>query len=258
MRGNVDVCGCFPTGRHYPGIAGRVSHAVEQVVGLSADFDPDTRWAEARIAVIDFETTGLSSENDRILEIGVACFAGGQLTALENWLVNPGIPIPEDARKVHNISDEEIAGAPPFDKLLGKLREVLRGHLPVAYNAAFDRGFLQAELARAAAAASPKSAAVSGELPPAFVPDVVWIDPLVWVRELHKDERSKKLGDVCARLGIPLDNAHRAASDAEASGRVLLALASRLPELYSELIRIQTQYAARQDVDMAINFRRRG
>jgi DNA polymerase III subunit epsilon len=256
MRGNVDVCGCFPTGRHYPGIAGRVSHAVEQVVGLSADFDPDTRWAEARIAVIDFETTGLSSENDRILEIGVACFAGGQLTALENWLVNPGIPIPEDARKVHNISDEEIAGAPPFDKLLGKLREVLRGHLPVAYNAAFDRGFLQAELARAAAAASPKSAAVSGELPPAFVPDVVWIDPLVWVRELYREDKSKKLTEIAARLGIALDRAHRAASDAEAAGRVLFAIAERMPATYREVIGLQSQYAARHEADFAL--RRKG
>jgi DNA polymerase-3 subunit epsilon len=79
----------------------------------------------------------------------------------------------------------------------------------------------------------------------------------VWARELYKDERGHRLGEVCARLGIALDNAHRAASDAEATGRVLLALAPRLPGTYSELIRLQTQYAARQDVDKAINYRRR-
>ena len=87
---------------------------------------------------------------------------------------------------------------------------------------------------------------------------MLWIDPLVWARELHKDEKGHRLGEVCARLGIRLDNAHRAASDAEATGRVLLALAPRLPTTYSELIRLQTQYGARQDVDMAMNFRRRG
>ncbi len=51
---------------------------------------------------------------------------------------------------------------------------------------------------------------------------------------------------VTRRLGIPLDSAHRAASDAEATGRVLLALASQMPERYGELIRLQGQYAGRQ------------
>jgi DNA polymerase III subunit epsilon len=99
--------------------------------------------------------------------------------------------------------------------------------------------------------------APADQTPPAFEPDVEWVDPLVWVRELHKEERGHRLGEVCARLGIALDNAHRAASDAAAAGRVLLALAPRLPVTYGELIRLQTQYAARQDVDMAMNFRRR-
>jgi DNA polymerase-3 subunit epsilon len=86
-------------------------------------------------------------------------------------------------------------------------------------------------------------------MPPAFAPDVVWLDPLVWARELHRDDKSKKLTDMCARLGIALDNAHRAASDAEAAGRVLLALADRMPTTYAEVIGIQGQYAARQELD---------
>ncbi|MCA9600581.1 MAG: 3'-5' exonuclease, partial [Myxococcales bacterium] len=74
-----------------------------------------------------------------------------------------------------------------------------------------------------------------------------WIDPLVWVRELQKYEKGKKLTDVCARMGIPLEQAHRASGDAEATGKVLLALAKDLPATYGELIRIQTQYAAKQE-----------
>ncbi len=247
MRGNFDVCGCFPTGRHYPGIADRLARSPVEVVGLSTEFEPDTRWADARIAVIDFETTGLSAQDDRILEIGVACFAGGQLTALQNWLVNPGVPIPEQSRAVHNISDEEVAGAPSFDKIVGEVRDVLRGHLPVAYNAAFDRGFLHAELARAGI--STRDPDPSDQTPAAFVSDVVWIDPLVWVRELYRDDKSKKLTDITARLGIALERAHRAASDAEAAGRVLYALAERLPTTYREVIGLQANYAARQEID---------
>jgi DNA polymerase-3 subunit epsilon len=71
----------------------------------------------------------------------------------------------------------------------------------------------------------------------------------VWVRELQKYEKGKKLTDVAARLGIPLDNAHRADADAEAAGRVLLALAPQMPSTYGELVRLQAQYAVRQEAD---------
>lgn len=252
MRGVTDVCGCFPTGRHYPGIADRLARATLDVEGLAADVDAAAAWAEQRLAVIDFETTGLTPESDRVLEIGVACFHGGQLSGLKNWLVNPGVPVPEESRAVHNISDEELAGAPAFADVLPELRAIVQGHLPVAYNAVFDRAFLHAELGRLGARERGEDA------PAAFSTDVIWIDPLVWERELHQDERSHRLGDVCARLGIPLERAHRAASDAEATGRVLLALAGRMPATYGELIRLQGQYAARQDVDMSANWRRRG
>jgi DNA polymerase-3 subunit epsilon len=246
-----DVCGCFPTGRHYPGIADLIARTVVDVAGLSARFAASASWAEQKLAVIDFETTGLSATQDRVIEIGVACFEGGELRALKNWLCNPGMPVPEQARAIHNISDEELRDAPSFAAVLSELEAVVQDHLPVAYNATFDRGFLHAELARAEHAADETTA------PPAFQKDVIWVDPLVWARELHKQERGHRLGEVCARLGIPLDNAHRAASDAEATGRVLLALAARMPATYGELVRLQSQYAARQEIDLAINWRRK-
>ena len=248
MRGALDVCGCFPTGRHYPGIADRLARAVTHVEGLAKVLDAAEPWAAAKLAVIDFETTGLTPDSDRIIEVGVACFAGGRLSALENWLVNPGRPVSEEVLKLTNIDAGELEKAPPLKAVVDHFLAVVEGHIPVAYNAPFDQAFLRAEQARLGIAGSVDH--------PAFDPEVVWIDPLVWVRELHKEERSKKLGDVCARLGIPLDNAHRAASDAEATGKVLLALAQRLPASYGELIRLQGQYAARQEVDMSANWRR--
>ncbi|MGD8861814.1 MAG: 3'-5' exonuclease [Myxococcales bacterium] len=246
MRGGSiqDVCGCFPTGRHYPGIAERIARSAGAVKGLARHIEPEAEWVASKLAVIDFETTGLSPENDRVIEIGVVCFEGGELSGLKNWLVNPGIPVPEESRAVHNISDEELAGAPTFREVLPELTEMLSGCLPVAYNAVFDRGFLHAELARAGADRGESA-------PPAYQAEVTWVDPLVWSRELDKDQRSHKLGNVCARLGVTLDNAHRAASDAEATGRVLLAFAPRMPATYAELIRIQAQYAATQEVDLS-------
>jgi DNA polymerase-3 subunit epsilon len=250
MRGSFEVCGCFPTGRHYPGIADRLRRAVLAVTGLSRAFEPESRWAAAPLAVIDFETTGLTPDTDRIIEIGIACFSAGELTKLKHWLVNPTIPIPEQARAVHGIGDPDVAGAPTFDQVAVELVEVLKGHVPVAYNAAFDRAFLHAELTRA-------GLDIRGpELAPACAADVEWLDPLVWTRELYRDDSSRKLTDIAARLGITLERAHRAASDAETTGRVLLAIAERMPATYAEVIGLQTQYAARQEVDLTWRPRR--
>lgn len=244
MRSTADVCGCFPTGRHYPGIADRLSRVALDVAGLWSGVAASTSWLSQKLAVIDFETTGLSPETDRVIEVGVVCFDNGVLSAHRNWLINPGIAIPEESRAVHKITDEELAGAPSFVKALPEIADALRGHLPVAYNAQFDRRFLYAEAERS-------MHKLDAPLPPALEPDVVWIDPLVWARELMQSEKSKKLTDVAARLGIALDQAHRAAGDAEATGRVLIALADKLPTSYGELIRLQTQYGARQEVDFA-------
>jgi DNA polymerase-3 subunit epsilon len=248
MRGmQQDVCGCFPTGRHYPGIADLLSASFGHVEGLWEGFPPHGPWTELPIAVIDFETTGFDENADRVVEIGVACFHRGELVETKSWLINPGMPIPEQAVSVHGISDAMVADAPRFEAVAEELRQVLQGRLPVAYNALFDRKFMHAEMARAGFP-QPVAAALDGK--------VAWVDPLVWVRELMADEKSKRLGDVCEKLGIPLNDAHRAWADAEAAGRVLIALAERMPKTYSDLIRIQDQYAARQEVELA-DWRRR-
>lgn len=252
MRGHEEVCGCFPTGRHYPGLAERIASAFVVVQGLCREYESTHVWADARLVVIDFETTGLDPAVDRVLEAGLVCFDGGQMTARHHWLINPGIPVPAEAREVHGIGDADLAGAPRFDQVFDEIVELIRGRVPVAYNAEFDRRFLHAEAQRLG---RPEAA----EHAPALRSDVIWVDPLVWVRELHKYEKSRKLSDVCARLGIALEQAHRAAGDAEATGRVLLALAASMPRTYGELVRLQGQYAARQDVDIAAMWRlRRG
>lgn len=248
MRGSsLDVCGCFPTGRHYPGIADILSLSLGQVEGLWPAFSPQVPWLDLPLAVIDFETTGFDDQLDRVVEVGVVCFRAGEVSGRHSWLIHPDMPIPESAIAVHAITDAMVADAPRFFQVAHELREALVGHLPVAYNATFDRRFMHAEMRRAG---------VVVDLPPAVDPQVTWVDPLVWVRELMADEKSKRLGDVCETLGIPLSDAHRAWADAEAAGRVLLALAPRMPRSYAELIRIQDQYGAHQEVELS-DWRRR-
>ena len=245
MRGQTDVCGCFPTGRHYPGIADLMADAIQNVEGLCEAYPPATPWMDIPLAVIDFETTGTDSTVDRVIEIGIVCFDNGEITEREGLLVNPQMPVPEESRAIHGITDEELAGAPVFAEVLPHVMKLLKGRLPVAYNADFDAGFLHNEIARA------KGALGELELPPAARPETVWVDPLVWSREILKDLKSKRLGSVCEHFGIPLEQAHRATGDAEATGRVLMALAGQMPTGYGELIRLQKRYAAFQNANRA-------
>ncbi len=223
---------------------------LEKVEGVFHGFDPKLPWAEFPIAVIDFETTGFDEHHDRVVEVGVVCFHRGVLTEKKSWLIQPGMPIPESAVSVHGITDAMVADAPRFEQIAHELKQALVGHLPVAYNATFDRKFMHAEMARAGI--------FSGDLPPAIDPKTTWIDPLVWTRELMAEAKSKRLADICELLGIPLNDAHRAWADAEATGRVLLALADRMPRGYAELVRVQDQYSARQEAELADWRRRRG
>lgn len=226
----LDGCGCFPTGRHYAGIA----HLLRATTrGLVEDLAAEAAWVDHPIALLDVETTGKDASSDRVVEVGIAVARGGEIVERKNWLVNPGRPIPKEASDIHKITDDDVKDAPPFERVASEIVETLRGCIPGAYNAAFDRAFLSNELARAGAS---------------LRSDVEWIDPLVWARELQQTEKSRALGEVAARLGIALENAHRASNDAEAALRVLLALGRdvRVPRAYGPFIQEQRRLAFAQ------------
>lgn len=230
MKYSADGGGCFPTGRHYPGIA-HLLRASKR--GLAEEFPPETPITDVPLVAVDTETTGRDYETDRIVEIACVLYRNNQVVSRESWLIHPGCPIAPEAVQVHGITDEKVRDQPTFDRVADAILQVLAGHIPVAYNAEFDRGFLHAELSRAGR--------LSGKLPPAARPRVDWIDPLVWARELYQEAKSKSLGDMCERLGIHLERAHRATDDAEAALQVLLALArdSRVPRTYASFMQEQ-------------------
>ena len=201
----------------------------------------DAAWREIEIALVDVETTGRDAGTDRVVELGIAVGRGGEIVARYNWLINPGVPIPDGARAVHGISDDDVKDAPSFGAVAGEIAAALEGRVPGAYNASFDKGFVTAEFARLGQPALSDSVV-------ALRREVEWIDPLVWAREIHKSERSRTLGDVAERLGITLEKAHRASEDAEAALRVFSALAAgdRIPAAYGAVISQQRQLGLAQ------------
>lgn len=234
----AEVCGCFPTGRHYPGIA----HLIRlRVVGLAAEFSAEENWNDALVAFVDTETTGRNPESDRIVEVGVVLGRAGQILDRRSWLIQPGMHIPEESSSVHGITDGDVQNAPKFSDVIGEIASALSGAIPAAYNAVFDKAFLQAELARGGVPLDSS--------PPALRKDVEFIDPLVFARDLYKDEQSRALSDMAQRLGIELTRAHRATDDAEAALKVLYALGKdpRVPKTYGALIQEQRRLGRLHD-----------
>lgn len=233
-----DPCGCFPTGRHYPGIA----HLIRvRAVGIATEFDADASWHDTIIAFIDTETTGRDPERDRLVEVGIVLGRGGEIFERKSWLINPGIPIPAESSEVHGIKDDDVKGKPGFAAVFAEIQAALVGAIPAAYNASFDRAFMLAEVGRAGVTLD--------DPPPALRREVDWLDPLVFARELYKEEQSRALGEMAQRLGISLENAHRATDDAEAALRVLYAFGKdpRVPRGYAALVQEQRRLGRMHD-----------
>ena len=110
-----------------------------------------------KVVVVDVETTGLDPYRDRIVEVAAA---RGDLSVLlrgetkpyfETFeaRVNPGIPIPKAASKVHGIYDKDVKDDESFAEVAAQLREFIGTRTVIAHNSRFDTAFLNAEFGRA-------------------------------------------------------------------------------------------------------------
>jgi len=161
----------------------------------------DRNLSESPIAVIDFETTGLTPGVDRVVEISVVRVDPGEEPRLVlDTLVNPMRRM--SATEIHGITDADVANAPRFTDLVGDLIEVLHGCVLAAYNVYFDIKFLNFEL---------ENAGVS-YAPPHFC--LMYLKPMLGLGNRCK------LEEACREQGIELTGGHIAAHDALASGKL--------------------------------------
>ncbi len=166
-------------------------------------------FAAQRFAVVDTETTGLSTTDDVVLQIGVVVVrADGTVeheysTYLRRLTWGFGHV---GAYAVHGISRRKLrSGITPPDAL-ARLNDSLRGALFTAHNAKFDLGFLASDAERFG---------IDMLLSPALC-------TLQLSRKLDpKRERSHKLGDVAQHYGIPRVQEHDALADARLAARCL-------------------------------------
>lgn len=173
-----------------------------------------------RALAFDLETTGVEVLEDRIVTASVIRVRPeGQDYTEVNWLVNPGVEIPQGAIDVHGISNERAVaeGVDPKVALQGIIDEfaAAKAHgVPlVGYNLAYDLSLLSSELLRHGFD-TPGQGTVLPEIP---VLDAMVIDK--FVDPYRKGGR--KLTQVAEFYGVPLENAHASNADALASALVL-------------------------------------
>lgn len=100
--------------------------------------------ADDEIIVFDVETTGLSSENDRLTEIGAVKLKNRQVVEEFQTFVNPGMEIPSNITDLTGITDEMVQGAPDDVSAVKSFFEFVGKGVLVAHNSNFDTSFLRA------------------------------------------------------------------------------------------------------------------
>ena len=99
--------------------------------------------------ILDTETTGLSNDKDRIVEI--ACIELNNHIPTKNvfhTFINPETKVSADAFSVHGYSDEFLSNKPKFKEVVKNFLDFIKDKKLVIHNADFDLGFLNNELRR--------------------------------------------------------------------------------------------------------------
>lgn len=170
--------------------------------------------AAVRQISLDTETTGLeASQGHRIIEIGCVEMINRRLTHNNLHLyINPEREVDEGAARVHGMTWDTLRDKPVFAEVVDRFLDFCQGAEIIIHNAAFDVGFLNAELARLDRGSFDSH--VSGIT-----------DTLLMAREQYPGKRNN-LDALCERLMVP--NKHRtlhgALLDAELLAEVYLGL----------------------------------
>lgn len=101
------------------------------------------------LAVIDFETTGLSPHyGDRTIEVGAVLVSNNQIVDRFQSLMNPRMKVSSFIEEYTGITNKMLSTAPDIDNVMKKLKAFIAKHHLVAHNASFDSKFLDAEFNR--------------------------------------------------------------------------------------------------------------
>jgi len=166
-----------------------------------------------RIAVIDFETTGISPGHGcRATEIAVVIMEQGRIVERYQSLMNAGVRIPSFIESLTGISNSMIRTAPSAERVMNDVADFV-GVIPlVAHNASFDQKFWDYELSR-----------IQRNREQSFACS------MLLARRLMPGAPNHKLGTLTSYARLPnTGKAHRAMADAEMAANLTAHLTNEL------------------------------
>ena len=173
----------------------------------------DMTFDEPYVA-FDLETTGLSSREDKIIEIGAVLMQNGQELDRFQTFVDPQMKLKRETVELTGITDQMLQGAPKLEEIFPKFLEFVGDRVLVAHNADFDTGFIRAACEKLGYPYTFTSA-----------------DTLVLAQNLMPQLNRFKLDVVADALSLPEFNHHRAADDAVTCGLIMAKMFEKLAEL---------------------------
>lgn len=212
-----------------------------------------TMIADMPMAAFDIESTGVNAYADRIVTASVVHIDGAKVTDHE-WLLSPGIEIPQGAIDVHGISNERAQSegqdyATGYAEIRDALDHVWKsGRIVAGMNLAYDYSMMHYEGLRLGY--------------PEFVPGPT-IDVLVIDKHLDRYRRGgRTLTDLAAAYRVPQDDAHQSTGDCLTAARIAYKMLRRA-ELQAvddpgTLMRLQTGWRAQQQDSLRAFWQGRG
>lgn len=191
----------------------------------SAAINLAREWLSKEIVVLDTETTGLG-DHAKIVEIGIVDKKGDVLV---DALVDPYMPIPPDATRVHGIRDIDVVGKPYFSYLWPSVYDAIRNaDLVLIYNADYDCRLIRQSIG---------SPALQGDLLDEYRGQErlleygcimnLYSEFYGEFSEYHGTFRWQSLGAAIMQCGLTMEgSAHRALTDAKAALAVLKYMAA--------------------------------
>ncbi len=153
----------------------------------------------------DLETTGLSPENDRIIEIGAVILQNGKELRRYQSFVDPKRPLEQKTVDLTGITQDMLRDAPSIEKALTEFLAFVGDRPVIAHNAKFDIGFVRAACQRLGVECSLTS-----------------VDTLPLAQQLLPHMGRHKLDTVAKALNLPSFQHHRAADDAMTCGLIFM------------------------------------
>jgi len=172
--------------------------------------------SDTTFVVFDTETTGLSPNDNRVIEIGAIRFHYKKELEEFDYLINPETVIPYNITKLTSITNDMVKNAPTAKDIVPKFLEFIGDAILIAHNASFDINFINAELARLS-------------LPP--LTNKV-IDTRYLAQALFTKETNYKLQTLAESFKIEVLAAHRANDDSRVCMKLFLIC---IRELYKEI-----------------------